>query len=132
VFHRIFHERVALENTLSNKAAIENRVMQGAVLSVTLFITAMSEKCDWIQESVKIIGYADDWMVLTSHKHVRTSEDGIQTAMHQINKWADNTSSHIFHTIQPEELPNSKKTAQLKILMGNHCFHSWQLCALLF
>jgi hypothetical protein len=22
--------------------------------------------------------------------------------------------------------------AQLKIVMSNHCFHSWQLCALLF
>jgi hypothetical protein len=42
----MFHERVAVGNTLSNEAVIENRVMQGAVLSVTLFLTAMSEICD--------------------------------------------------------------------------------------
>jgi predicted ATP-grasp superfamily ATP-dependent carboligase len=87
---------VAVGNTISNEAAIENGVVQGAVLSVTLFLLAMSEICDGIhQEPVKIIGYADDWMILTSHKHVRTSENLIQKAMHQITKWADNTGFQI-------------------------------------
>jgi hypothetical protein len=78
--------KVVIGNTLSNKAAIKNGVVQGAVLSVTL-----SEICDGIQEPVKIIGYADDWMILTSHKHVKTSDNRIQKAMHQIAKWAVNT-----------------------------------------
>jgi hypothetical protein len=76
-------------NTLSNEAAIENEVVQEAVLSVTLFLLAMSKICDGIQEPVKIIEYADDWMIFTSHKHVRTSLNRIQKAMHQIIKWAD-------------------------------------------
>jgi hypothetical protein len=74
--------RVTVGNTLSNKAAIKNGVVQGAVLSVTLFLLAMSEICDGIREPVKIIFYADDWMILTSHKHVRTCENRIQKAMH--------------------------------------------------
>jgi hypothetical protein len=55
----------------------------------------MSEICDGIQEPVKIIGYADEWMILYSHKHVRTSENRIQKAMHQITKWVDNTGCQI-------------------------------------
>jgi hypothetical protein len=86
--------KVAAGNMLSNEAAIENGVVQGAVLArVTLFLIAMSEICDGIQEPVKIIEYGNDWMILTSHKHVRTSENRIQKgkAMHRITKWAYNT-----------------------------------------
>jgi hypothetical protein len=64
--------RVAVGNTLSNEAVVENGVVQGVVLGVTLFLIAMSEICDRIQEPVKIIGYEDDWMILASHKQVRT------------------------------------------------------------
>jgi hypothetical protein len=62
--------RVVVGNTLSNEVTIENGAMQGAVLSVTLFPIALSEICDGMQEPVKIIGYADDWMILTSHNHM--------------------------------------------------------------
>jgi hypothetical protein len=47
---------VAVRNNLSNKAKIENGGVQGAVVSVTLFLIAMSEICDGIQEPVRIIG----------------------------------------------------------------------------
>jgi hypothetical protein len=46
--------RVAVGNMFSNKAAIENRIVQGAVL------IAMSEICDGIQELVKIMRRQDD------------------------------------------------------------------------
>jgi hypothetical protein len=52
----------------------------------------MSEICD---EPVKIIGYEDDWMILTSQKYVKTSENRIKKAMHQITKWVDNTGFEI-------------------------------------
>jgi hypothetical protein len=79
--------RVAVGDTLSNEATIENGVVQGAVL--------MSEKRNGIEEPVKIMVYADDWMILTSHKYVRTSENRILKALHQITKWADNTGFQI-------------------------------------
>jgi hypothetical protein len=41
------------------------------------------------------MGFADDWMILTSHKHVRRSENRIQKALNQITKWADNTCFQI-------------------------------------
>jgi hypothetical protein len=34
--------------------------------------------------------HADDSMILTSHKHVRTSENRIQILLYQMTKWADN------------------------------------------
>jgi predicted ATP-grasp superfamily ATP-dependent carboligase len=55
----------------------------------------MSEICNGIDEPVKIMGYADDSTTLTSHRHVRTSENRIQEAIHQITKWADNTGFQI-------------------------------------
>jgi hypothetical protein len=63
------------------------------VLSVTLFLIVMSEICDGIQVPVNIIGY--DWMILSSHKYVRTIENRIQKAMHPITKWADRTGFQI-------------------------------------
>jgi hypothetical protein len=41
--------RVEFGNTLSNEAVIENGVVQGAVLSVTLFLIAIAHICDGIQ-----------------------------------------------------------------------------------
>jgi hypothetical protein len=48
--------RVAFVNKFSNEAVFENGVVQGAVVSVTLFLIAMSEISDGIQETVKIKG----------------------------------------------------------------------------
>jgi Reverse transcriptase (RNA-dependent DNA polymerase) len=55
----------------------------------------MSETYDGIQEPVKIIGYADDWMIFTSHKDVRTCETRMQKAMQQIIKWTNDTGFQI-------------------------------------
>jgi hypothetical protein len=52
--------RVAIGNTLSEEKQIENGVVQGAVLSVTLFFVAKAEITHGIEEPIKIIGYADD------------------------------------------------------------------------
>jgi glutamine synthetase len=65
--------RVAIGSTLSEEKQIENRVVQGAVLSFTPFLVAMAEITHGIEESIKIIGYADDWIIHTTHKHERVS-----------------------------------------------------------
>jgi hypothetical protein len=58
--------RVAIGNTLLEQKQIKNGVVQGAVLSVTLFlVTAMAEITHGIEETIKIIGYADDWIILS-------------------------------------------------------------------
>jgi hypothetical protein len=61
----------------------------------------MSEICNGKEEPVKIMGYANDWMILASHKHVKTSEKRIQKALHQITKWADNTGFQIYLLRKP-------------------------------
>jgi hypothetical protein len=47
---------------------IENEMVQGAVISVTLFLIAMTYICKGMEEPTKIIGYADDCIIHTSHK----------------------------------------------------------------
>jgi hypothetical protein len=43
-------------------------------LRVTLFFVAMAEITHEIEEPIKIIGYADDWIIIhTTHKHERVS-----------------------------------------------------------
>jgi hypothetical protein len=87
--------RVAIGNTVSEQKQIENGVVQGAVLSVTLFLVAMVEITHGIEEPIKIIGYADDWIIHTTHKHERVYVAKLQKAMDKIVKWADNTGFQI-------------------------------------
>jgi hypothetical protein len=82
--------RVAVGNTLSNEATIENKVVQGAVLSVTVFRLAMSEICDGIQE--RLAERLDD----PPQPQTRGAcENQIQKAMHQITTWADDTGFQV-------------------------------------
>jgi hypothetical protein len=69
---------------------IESGVVQRGVLSVTLFLvtTAITHG---IKEPIKIISYADDWIIHTTHKHERVSVVKLQKAMKKIVKWADDT-----------------------------------------
>jgi hypothetical protein len=58
-------------NTYSKPREIENR----AVLSVTLFLVAMAQLCRGIVGPTRILGYADDWVILTSNKYTKNSRD---------------------------------------------------------
>jgi hypothetical protein len=46
---------------------------------------------DGIEEPIKIIGYADDWIVHTTHQHQRVAAIRIQKAMNRIIKWEEGT-----------------------------------------
>jgi hypothetical protein len=48
-----------------------------------------------VKEPIKIIGYADDCIIHTTHKHERVSVVKLQKAMDQIVKWADDTGFRI-------------------------------------
>jgi hypothetical protein len=52
--------RVTVGNTFSTKINIENGIVQGAVMSVTFFLIAMTDICKGIEKPTKMIGYADD------------------------------------------------------------------------
>jgi hypothetical protein len=87
--------RVAIENSLSEEKQIENDVVQVAVLSVMLFLVAMAKITHGIEEPIKIIGYADAWIIHTPHKHERVSVVKLQKAMDKIVKWVDDTGFQI-------------------------------------
>jgi hypothetical protein len=72
--------RVAIGNTLSEEIQIKNGVVQGAVLSITFF-NGNGEIRHGSEEPIKIIGYADDWIIHTTHKHERVSVVELQKAM---------------------------------------------------
>jgi hypothetical protein len=55
--------KVAVGNHYSTPTSIENGVVQGAVLSVTLFFVAMTDIVKDIKEPTQIMGYADDWVI---------------------------------------------------------------------
>jgi hypothetical protein len=84
--------KVAIGNTKSEKMSIDNGVVQGAVLSVTLFLIAISEMANKVRkprngasrnqtililnrrldeeeiQEVGILGYADNWVLYTTYK----------------------------------------------------------------
>jgi hypothetical protein len=60
--------RVAVRSYFSNPKEIKNGVVQGAVLSVTLFLIAMADIVKQIMETCAILGFAYDWVIVTSSK----------------------------------------------------------------
>jgi hypothetical protein len=83
-------------------------------LSVTLFLVAMAEITHGIEEPIKIVGYADDWIIHTTHKHDRASVVKLK-AMDKIVKWADDTGFQISiektkAIIQPQKYCKSLQT----------------------
>jgi hypothetical protein len=65
--------RVVLGEEMSRKMYIENGVVQGAVVSVTLFLVAMSEITNQDRQPVEIVGYADVSAIFTSDRDMETS-----------------------------------------------------------
>jgi hypothetical protein len=55
----------------------------------------MAEITHGIEEPIKIIGYADDWIIHTTHKHERVSVVKLQKFTDKIVKWADDTGFQI-------------------------------------
>jgi hypothetical protein len=67
---------------------IENGIIQGAVISVTLFLIAMTDTCKGMKEPTKIIGYADDWIIYTSHNIPRVAE-ARRKALDKVIRWTN-------------------------------------------
>jgi hypothetical protein len=64
LYEQSYSQSIDVEITLSSLMSIENGVVQGAVLSVTLFLVAMVTICKKIEEPIKILGYEmDEWLI---------------------------------------------------------------------
>jgi hypothetical protein len=81
--------RVTVGNTFSTKIRIEHGTVQGAVISVTLFLIAMTDICKGMEEPTKMIGYADDWIIYTSHKLPRVAKARLKKAADKVIKWTN-------------------------------------------
>jgi ribonuclease HI len=83
--------RVAIGAHISDLVTIENGVPQGAVLSVTLFLVALSNIDRDIERPTKTIGYADDWVLYSKAYDVNQAESAMQKALDSIEKWSRQT-----------------------------------------
>jgi Reverse transcriptase (RNA-dependent DNA polymerase) len=79
----------------SEETVIGNGVPQGAVLSVTLFLIAISNICPIKSTNYKMIGYADDWYIYTSQKQIHEAERILQQVLDQIDRWTQKTGFNI-------------------------------------
>jgi chitinase len=64
--------------------------VQGAVLSVTLFLVAMSQMHQNVALPTKIIGYADDWVIFTRDHNMQNTQANLQLTAKKIASWAGN------------------------------------------
>nr|XP_033331128.1 putative ankyrin repeat protein RF_0381 [Megalopta genalis] len=71
--------QVRVNGTLSDPAEIKNGVLQGSVLSVTLFLIGINDLADSIQNPVKKHLFADDLTITCSEKNLKTVGNLIQT-----------------------------------------------------
>jgi hypothetical protein len=113
--------RVAIGNTKSSLKNIENGV-QGAVMSVTLFLVAMANICEKIEKPTKILGYSDDWVLNTSRRTAKMAENELQQSTIKIA-----TANETGFTISAEKTkmllvqrkrPRVQSRSSLKICMG--------------
>jgi hypothetical protein len=89
--------RIAVRNYYNgqtNPKEIKNGVVQGAVLSVTLFLIANMVKR--IKETCNtILRYADDWLIVASTNAPIRVETGIEEAASSDTRWASDNSFKI-------------------------------------
>jgi hypothetical protein len=85
--------KVAMGNHYSRPKSFENGVVQGAVPSVTLFLVVMTDIVKDIKEPTQIMGYADDWVVITSNKAPLLEKNRLKKATDSIwiSKWQRKT-----------------------------------------
>jgi hypothetical protein len=84
--------RVTVGNTFSTKINIENGIVQGAVISVTVFLIAMTDIYKGMEAPTKVIGYVDDWIIYTCHKLPRVAEARLKKAA---DKWTNENGFRI-------------------------------------
>ncbi|XP_058449030.1 uncharacterized protein LOC131428991 [Malaya genurostris] len=80
--------QVNVENYLSSKYPLKNGVPQGSVLSVTLFLVAMQPIFRIVINTVKVLLYADDILLLAWGKKEQPLYRKLQSAIEAVDRWA--------------------------------------------
>jgi ribonuclease HI len=106
--------RVIIGNTLSKKCTQENGVVQGAVISVNLFLVGINGITKCAQAPIKIVGFADDWTLYIRHRNVNFIQNVMQTALDNLTTWSvkngfrfspEKTVVMHFHRLRPRLHP---------------------------
>jgi Reverse transcriptase (RNA-dependent DNA polymerase)/RNase H len=83
--------KVIVDDVTSEEQHIENGVVQGAVISVTLFLAAMADIVKVKQVDSVMVGYADDWNVLETGKSPRVAHKKLQETANKLERWTNKT-----------------------------------------
>lgn len=87
--------RVRIGNHLSSPRVLENGVVQGSVLSVILFLIAISSIFQKFDSRFQIIVYADDIVILVAHKDPVYTRKLLKKAFRILNIWSQETGFEI-------------------------------------
>jgi ribonuclease HI/endonuclease/exonuclease/phosphatase family metal-dependent hydrolase len=115
--------KVIIGNTESTRMSSEDGVVQGAVLSVTLFLLALSKIALGVGESVKIVGYADDWCLITRNSKLEIAQSDLQIALNNIVDWSEQTGFSISREKTKAMYFQKRRTLgqrEPRIFMQNH------------
>lgn len=76
--------KVRVNGVLSNKKVLQNGIPQGSVLSTTLFLVAINDIITNFTNPVQASLYADDLVIYSKGKNVKTLESLIQQSLNNI------------------------------------------------
>ena len=100
---------------LSEKVPVSSGVPQGSVLGSLLFTLYINDMCEVVTDC-KIILYADDCVLYTSHRNSAVVQDKLQSDANNISEWCSNNLLCI----------NVKKSKSMLVgtrhRLGNTCF----------
>jgi len=114
--------RVLVGNTFSKQFFQENGVVQGAVISVNLFLVAINQITSCIQEPIKIVGFADDWTLYLRHHNLEFIQETMQKALNNLTTWSNENGFRFssektvvmhFHRLRPRINPIVKPKFKL-------------------
>lgn len=82
---------VKINNQLSTTHNIVNRLPQGSVLSITLFLVAINDICKNLPKPVKYTLFADDCNIYCSGSQIKSTTQFLQRALDSLSKWSSKT-----------------------------------------
>lgn len=83
--------QVQIGNTTSDTYTQENGIPQGSSLSVSLFLVAINDISNTIQNPTKYTLFADDLIIFFRSKHTSTVQFFLQETINNISKWSNET-----------------------------------------
>lgn len=101
--------RVKVNNTLSEEFILENGIVQGSPISVTLFLTAINDITKIIKLPTHINIFADCINIHCKGNNYKSILENIQTSLDIINDWGK-TNGFNFATSKSKCIVFSKKT----------------------